>query len=61
LELLAEIYELPTEHECLTNNEQLSDLAFLGDLTGYLNNLNLKLQESSKLFKALCNDVAPFK
>src|SRR6218665_3706179 len=39
----------------------MSDFAFLVDLTGYLNNLNLKLQQSSKLLTTLCNDVASFK
>jgi len=37
-----------------------SDMSFLVDLTGYLNNLNLKLQGSSKLFTTLCKDVASF-
>jgi len=48
------------ERECLANNEWPSDLGFLLDLTGYLNNLNLKLKGSSKLFTTLCNDVAFF-
>jgi len=30
-------------------------------IIGYLDNLNLKLQGSSKLFTTLCNDVASFK
>ena len=59
LEFLTEINELPTEREYLTNNEWLNDLAFLVDITSHLNNLNLKLQGSNKLFTNLCNDVAP--
>jgi len=62
LEFLAEINELPTEClECLANNEWPSNLAFLFDLTGYINNLNLKLQKSSKLYTTLCNDVTSSK
>ena len=60
-EFLTEINELPTEREYLTNNEWLNDLAFLVDITSHLNNLNLKLQGSNKLFTNLCNDVASFK
>jgi len=61
LEFLAEINKFTTERESLAYNEWLSDLAFFVDLTGYLNSLNLKLQESSKLFTNLCNNVASFK
>ena len=37
---------LTTARECLAHrpNEWLRDLAFLVDITGYLNNLNLKLE-----------------
>ena len=61
MEFLTEINELPTERECLTNNEWLNDLAFLVDITGHLNNLNVQLQESNKLFTNLCNYCASFK
>ena len=37
----------PTERECLAYNELPSDLAFLTDLTGYLNNLNLSWREAA--------------
>lgn len=61
MEFLAEIKELPAECECLASNEWVNDLAFLVDITDHLNNLNLKLQGSNKLFTNLCNDVASFK
>lgn len=61
LEFLTEINELPIEREYLANNEWLNDLAFLVDITGHLNNLNLKLQASNNLFANLCNCVASFK
>ena len=51
---------MPTERECLTNNEWLNNVAFLVDTTGLLNNLNLKLQGSNKMFTNLCNYVASF-
>ena len=47
-----QINELPTEREYLTNNEWLNDLGFLVDITGNLNNLNVQLQGSNKLFCA---------
>ena len=62
LEFLTEINELSRSVcKCLTNNEWLNDLAFLVDITGHLNNLNLKFQGSNKLFTNLCNDIASFK
>ena len=40
---LSEINELPTERECLLNDDWLNDLAFLVD-TSHLNFLNARLQ-----------------
>ena len=60
-QFLAEIDELSVEREFLVNSEWLNDLAFLVDITGHLNALNLKLQGSSKLFTNMCNDVESFK
>ena len=43
------------------NRDWLNDLAFLVDITGHLNILNLRLQGSSLLFTDMCNNVAVFK
>lgn len=61
VQFLKEINELPEELERLEDNDWLSDLAFLVDITAHLNAINLKLQGSNKLFTHLYNDVLVFK
>ena len=61
VQFLKEMNELPEELECLEDNDWLSDLAFLVDVTTHLNAINLKLQGSNKLFTHLYNDVLAFK
>jgi len=61
LQFLTEIDELATERDCLADRGWLNDLAFLVDITGHLNKLNVNLQGSNTLFTNLCNDVASFK
>lgn len=53
--------EVPAERELLFNNEWLSDLGFLTDIARHLNNLNMKLKGSNKLFTSFVADVASFK
>ena len=58
---LSEIDELPTERECLQNDDWLNDVAFLVDITSHLNSLNARLQEKDKLFTNMCDDISAFK
>jgi len=53
--------QLAIERDCLVDNQFLNDLAFLVDITGHLNTLNVKLQGSNKLFTNMCNDINSFK
>lgn len=53
--------ELPGERELLLNNVWLRDLAFLTDITGHLNTLNMNLQGSNKLLTNLATDVTSIK
>ena len=59
-QFLTEINELSEERKYLLDDEWLNDLAFLVDITSHLNDLNVKLQGSSKLFTNMCNDVNSF-
>ena len=58
---MSEIDELPTERECLQNDDRLNDLVFLVDITPHLNSLNARLQGKDKLFTNLCDDISAFK
>ena len=58
---LEERNELPEERTLLIDDNWLFELAFLVDIAGHFNNLNLKLQGKNKLFPNLVNDINVFK
>jgi len=53
--------ELPSECDLLQNKAWLCDLAFLVDVTNYLNILNKNLQGENSLFPTLFNHINSFK
>jgi hypothetical protein len=61
LHFLEEKKELPSQCDLLKNNFWLSDLAFLVDITNYLNILNTGLQGENNLFPSLFNHINSFK
>ena len=58
---LKERNELPEERALLIDDNWLFELAFLVDITGHLNDLNLKLHGKNKLFPDLVHDINAFK
>ena len=58
--ILEEKNELPVKRDLLCDNNWLFDLAFLVDATSNINDLSLKLQDKSKLFPSLVNDINAF-
>ncbi len=58
---IQEINELPEEIAYICDNNYLFDFAFLIDVIGHLNDLNLKLQGKEKLFPTSVNDINAFK
>lgn len=60
LEFLESIDELPADRESLINQSWLFDLAFLTDIMGHLNNLNLTLQGKNMMFNSLHGSVKGF-
>ena len=61
LQFLEAKEELPKECDLLKNNTWKCDLAFLVDVTNYLNILNKGLQGENSLFPTLFNQISAFK
>ena len=61
LQFLVSKKELPSVCALLQNTDWLSDLAFLVDITNYLNSLNKGLQGENNIFPTLFNHINSFK